>query len=241
MLLQPKNPQPRPKVSDRYVGSQFLVTHPAMAGSLFISGVKGACATVVDGGSLKFDNLGIGGSGPQWTGQLTVLDGGQIEANFANSGMLVVGGGVTDGSKEGEGILVLHGGAIASKLACLRITPQGTLEFIANSNGLAEVFLNGDNVWSMDGRLKIDLSKLERTGAFTLISHEAEGKPGAVMSGALMDWLKSGNGKQTGKGDGEFGSGVLEIAGSKGKAWELTCEVDSSPSKLTFTVIPLRP
>jgi len=205
-------------------------------GNVFISAARGGYAKVMKDGALKFDNLGIGGSGPQWTGQVTVLEGGKIEANFANSGMLVIGGGVGDGSKEGEGILVLHGGSLAGKLAGLRITPQGTLEFVANENGFAEVLLHGDNIWSMDGRLKIDLSKLGNAGKFPLISHEADGKPGAVMSGALMDWLKSGSGKQSGKGDGDFGSGVLEIAGSKGKAWELTCDGDSAHSELTFTV-----
>lgn len=205
-------------------------------GNVFISDAKGASATVMKDGVLKFDNLGIGGNGPQWTGQLTVLDGGKIEANFANSGMLVVGGGLGDGSKEGEGTLILHGGAIAGNLACLRVTSRGTLEFVANKSGLAEILLKGDNIWSMDGRLRIDLSKLGAAGTFPIISHEADGKPGAVMSGALLDWLMAGKGTQIGKGDGEFGNGTLEITGSTGRAWELSYNGDSTPGTLTFTV-----
>ncbi|TSA30209.1 MAG: hypothetical protein D4R65_13630 [Verrucomicrobiaceae bacterium] len=203
-------------------------------GNIFISGA--ACLTVPEGGVLKFGNLSIGGNGRQQSGQLTVLDGGAINAHFANSGMLVVGGGFSDDAKGGEGVLVLHGEAISNNLASLRVTPKGTLEFVANQDSLARVFLKGDNVWAMDGRLKFDLSKLGKTGVFSVISHEADGKPGALMSGALADWLKTGNGKQSGQGDGEFGGGLLEVVGSKGRVWELACDGDSSPVTLTFTV-----
>lgn len=205
-------------------------------GNFYLSHKDGAHLAVESGGVLATKSLYVGGQKEGLSGELVVREGGTLSSVFANSGMTIIGGVERFGAKYAEGVLKLHDGATAAPLNSLFVSPKGILELISGKSGFCRVSLKGDGFWEFEGRLKIDLARLAAPGRFELLAHEPDGSEGATMKGLLRGWLDEGGGAQSGKGDGEFGSGVLEVVGSKGRAWTLEYREPDGAGILSLSV-----
>lgn len=221
-----------------FVQAPSTQANPALVDSLFtanalatVNVLGGGYATIQAGATLQSSNLALGAQDINISnsgGHLLVNAGGSLNTAANNSGVFSIGIGASNST------LVLESGVTSAIWPNLNLGSNGTLQFVADSSGFGGtvVDLRGNNAWTMDGVLSLDLSSLSSIGTWTLMTHENDDTAGESMVGALRTQLDNASGTITGSGAGT--NGALEIIGYSGN-WELNYSETSGAGVLEFT------